>query len=64
MLHARLLTIEGDPDTPFGLVCRDATGRELRPVPPKPLDRPLDPPPEPFRHPLGERIDWRYMYSR
>ena len=39
MLHAGLLTIDGDPDTPFALVCRDATGRELRPVPPTPPDR-------------------------
>ena len=34
LLHAGLVTIDGDPSVPFGLMVRDRLGRVLRPPPP------------------------------
>jgi len=58
-VHAGELSIDGNPDRPFGPVVRDRFGNELRPPPPTPPDEPPDPPPRPFRHPIGDRMSWR-----
>ena len=68
MHHMGQLGIEGDPTRPDGLVFTNAAGLELGAARPRP---PGDPParaaqrlgvPEPsWRHPLGERMDWRWF---
>jgi hypothetical protein len=61
LVHAGELSIEGNPDPRFGFVIRDRYGQELRPRPPNPRDQPPSPPCRRFRHPVGERIGWRYF---
>ncbi|HYZ97447.1 MAG TPA: HNH endonuclease, partial [Acidimicrobiales bacterium] len=57
MVHKGLLTIDGDPTDPNGLVFTDNRGRRLTPAHPRPPG-PGDPRPAgDWRHPPGERLD-------
>ena len=66
--HRGLLRISGDPTTADGLTFTTASGRVLGRLSPRPPERP--PPeaarrlglPEPtWQHPLGERVNWRWI---
>jgi hypothetical protein len=61
LLHAGELVIEGNPDTSSGLTVRTGGFLELRTPQARAPDEPPTPPPERFRHPIGERIDWRFF---
>jgi hypothetical protein len=57
MVHKGLLTIEGDPSDPNGLVFTDNRGRQLTPAHPRPPG-PGDPRPAgDWQHPPGERLN-------
>src|SRR5918996_239376 len=57
MVHKGLLTMEGDPTDPDGLVFTDNRGRQLTPAHPRPPG-PGDPRPAgDWRHPPGERLN-------
>ena len=70
MVHAGLLTIDGDPTHPDGLSFTDHHGRRLQPVPPQPPNPHTPPataarhqglPPPTWQHPPGERLDPRWI---
>ncbi|MGH9230588.1 MAG: hypothetical protein ACRD07_17995, partial [Acidimicrobiales bacterium] len=70
MVHAGLLSIEGDPTQPDGLSFTDHRGRRLEPARPRPpspgrsaADAASDqglPPPN-WQHPPGERLHPRWI---
>jgi hypothetical protein len=64
MHHAGVLAIEGDPTIADGLVFTDRWGQYIGPRPPNPPAHPPDPPDPPFRHPIGERAEWKWIYWR
>lgn len=59
--HAGLLEIRGDPSTIDGLRFYDQRGREITVNPPSPPTDPLHPPPQPYAHPSGERLNWYWF---
>jgi hypothetical protein len=60
--HQGLLGIAGNADDPNGLIFTDATGRIIDPAahPTKPTGPPPGPS-RPYLHPLGERLDTRWL---
>jgi hypothetical protein len=62
--HLGLLEIRGDPNTRDGLHFFDKHGREIGARAMAPPERPLHPPPKPYVHPTGERIDWHWFNWR
>ncbi|MGH9134375.1 MAG: HNH endonuclease, partial [Ilumatobacteraceae bacterium] len=62
MHHQGLLGISGNADQPNGLTFTDTHGRPIAPGPrPRPPTGPPPPPTGRYRHPLGERLQTRWV---
>ena len=62
--HSGALAIEGDPSTPGGLEFRDRHGIVISAKSPEVPAEPPDPPPKPYVHPTGERLDLHWITWR
>lgn len=64
-IHRQHINLSGDADDPGGLAFTDHNGRPLiRHATPIPPTEPPPPPLAPFRHPLGERFDARWLWFK